>query len=999
MAATQRSKTSALLIFLAGLYGLTFTLGTTHAVEPSVDEFLKKVGLRKGICGVLGSSSKDSGHLVTEIARKSEFLIYFQSGDARELADVRSKAVAAGLLGNRVFADHGGQDRIHLADNLLDALIVGSSSAAVKDAEILRVLHPGAKAILGTREIVKAKTPGMDEWNHPNHGPDNNPQSTDQIARAPYLTQFIADPKFSPMPELSVIGGGRVFKAFGHIAHRANQNEILNTLAGINAYNGTILWKRPLPDGFMIHRNTMIATEDILYLGDDLSCKLINASTGEIEHEIVLAEGVADGTVWKWMGVEDGILYALVGGEETSVKTIRSNRPGMGGWAWDMWEGHDYADPKTNFGFGRTILAIDLKTRRTLWTHREEDYLDSRGVCMKNGRIFFYSPGKFLACLKKDGTMAWKTSDKELLAAIDRDDPAQIYQKGYSTQTYIKCDDERVYFAGPQRNRLVVIDVENGYLLWKNKNGNLQLVLRSDAVYAAASGSQGLRLEYETGKVLGKLPKRRACTKATGSIDSIFYRTPGGTVRIDTASNKAEHIAPMRPPCQDGVMIANGLLYWGPWMCACQLSLYGHICLGPGGDFHGKKSSVESRLVTAKTDTSKIQKFELRPGDWPSYRKDSLRSGVTRVKLPKQAQKKWEFRTPTASEPTAPVAGGGRVFFGDRAGILWALDGENGSVQWQAHTGAAIYGAPAIDENRVFVGSADGRVYAFEATTGRELWRFRVAPAERIIPIYGKLISTWPVAAGILVQDGVVYAAAGIAHYDGTHVVALDARTGKMKWYNDTSGKLSRKVNSGISVQGNLYRRGNELRFLGGGVYQAARYDMETGECLNKPWEELKSRYKTAFYPFYPRYSQYQSLTRTFADGKTLKYFATYHGLMHRDLQLLEPLPPGTKEADPREARRNDLAQGEKGRKVIWKKEGQRYQSLVVTPGTVLAVGESGKNQEGPFFLSAIDLEDGEDIWSIELSAAAVRGGTAIDHDGHIFVALQNGEMSCFAAP
>ena len=62
-------------------------------------------------------------------------------------------------------------------------------------------------------------------------------------------------------------------------------------------------------------------------------------------------------------------------------------------------------------------------------------------------------------------------------------------------------------------------------------------------------------------------------------------------------------------------MVANGLLYWGPWMCACQLSLYGHICLGPGGDFHGKKSSVESRLVTAKTDTSKIQKFELRPGE------------------------------------------------------------------------------------------------------------------------------------------------------------------------------------------------------------------------------------------------------------------------------------------------------------------------------------------------------------------------------------------------
>ena len=70
---------------------------------------------------------------------------------------------------------------------------------------------------------------------------------------------------------------------------------------------------------------------------------------------------------------------------------------------------------------------------------------------------------------------------------------------------------------------------------------------------------------------------------------------------------------------------------------------------------------------------------------------------------------------------------------------------------------------------------------------------------------------------GVLVaHDGTVYAAAGIAHYDGTHVVALDAATGEVRWYNDSSGQLSAKVNSGISLQGSLYLRGNELRFRGG---------------------------------------------------------------------------------------------------------------------------------------------------------------------------------------
>ena len=113
-------------------------------------------------------------------------------------------------------------------------------------------------------------------------------------------------------------------------------------------------------------------------------------------------------------------------------------------------------------------------------------------------------------------------------------------------------------------------------------------VLQDDGFYAAGPGAAGAKYAYKTGEVLVRLPNRRACTRATGSIDSIFFRTSGGTVRVDTASNTAQHIAPMRPPCQDGVIISDGQLYWGPWMCGCQLSLYGHISLAPAGDFNFK---------------------------------------------------------------------------------------------------------------------------------------------------------------------------------------------------------------------------------------------------------------------------------------------------------------------------------------------------------------------------------------------------------------------------
>ena len=42
----------------------------------------------------------------------------------------------------------------------------------------------------------------------------------------------------------------------------------------------------------------------------------------------------------------------------------------------------------------------------------------------------------------------------------------------------------------------------------------------------------------------------------------------------------------------------------------------------------------------------------------------------------------------------------------------------------------------------------------------------------------------------MLAADGVIYAAAGIASYDGTHVYALDAVTGNLRWQNHTSGRL-----------------------------------------------------------------------------------------------------------------------------------------------------------------------------------------------------------------
>ncbi|MHC4430978.1 MAG: outer membrane protein assembly factor BamB family protein [Planctomycetota bacterium] len=979
----------ALVILVGAVFGADDSLQYLSSA-------LSKIETRNDIIAVIGLPAEPIRSVLAEFITDRNMIVYVQSSDADDLATVREIGDASEMLGERIFVEEGPPDSISLASNLAGVVYVCDSvRGSVSDEELLRVTYPGGTILVGSRTVVKPHPEGTDSWSHPHHGPDNNPQSTDQRARAPYLTQFLAEPLFCPMPEVSVAAGGKVFRAFGHIAHKANQNAMLNTLICANAYNGTILWQRPLKEGFMIHRNTMIATPEILYMADHESCKLIDTQTGQITDEIVIADGVADGPVWKWMAIENGVLYALIGGTEASIRTQPSKTPGLGHWPWGMWDGHDYKNPKTNFGFGRTVVAIDPGTKKILWKYNSDDYLDSRGVCMKGGRMYVYSPQRFLACLDtKKRDLAFKNADADLLEAIGPGGRAQHYVTGYSTQTFIKCTDDYILFAGPQRSRLVVASAKDGKLLWDKEGGNLQMVLQEDGFYAAGPGTTGTKYTYADGKVLARLPNRRACTRATGSIDSIFFRTPGGTVRVETASNRAEHIAPMRPPCQDGVIISDGQLYWGPWMCGCQLSLYGHISLAPAGDFDFRPALDDSRLQKGAGDIMSVASFKIRDGDWPEYQKNNGWIPQTNVSIPREVETKWTSYATTAM-PTAPVVAGGLVFIGDRSGMVRAIDAD-GQQKWQAYTGAAIYFPPAVARGRVYAGSADGSVYAFEAATGRRLWRFRVGPAARRIPVYGKLISTWPVSGGVLVRNGIVYAAAGIAHYDGTYVVALDAVTGMVKWYNDQSGTLSEKVNSGISLQGSLSIRNNELCFEGGGVYQMARYDLETGVCRNTPHEGLNSRFHTAFYAYFPEYGQYESVWRGFPDGRLLRYNASYEGSQHSNLALLGPVLKDSQAPARRADRPTDARRRQPQRKTLWQDEpGTRYKGFVMTDDVLLAAGVKGTGYNVTSFLAAIRIEDGTSLWREELSAPVVKAGLAVDSEGHIIAALENGQIVC----
>lgn len=50
-------------------------------------------------------------------------------------------------------------------------------------------------------------------------------------------------------------------------------------------------------------------------------------------------------------------------------------------------------------------------------------------------------------------------------------------------------------------------------------------------------------------------------------------------------------------------------------------------------------------------------------------------------------------------------------------------------------------------------------------------------------------------------------------------------------------------------------------------------------------------------------------------------------------------------------------------------------------------------------FLVAINIGDGLELWKHNLPAEVVKGGTAVDAEGRIFVTLEKGQLICFTGP
>ena len=239
--------------------------------------------------------------------------------------------------------------------------------------------------------------------------------------------------------------------------------------------------------------------------------------------------------------------------------------------------------------------------------------------------------------------------------------------------------------------------------------------------------------------------------------------------------------------------------------------------------------------------------------DWPTYRADIRRSGVTNESLPQQLCLHWVHQSRQLPHSAwskydnrmyfdsvyHTVISAGTVLYGSSADDkVYALDAATGAEKWTFYTDGPVRFAPTIWKNRAYVVSDDGMLYCLAVADGSCHWKLQGGPTRSMLLGNGRMISRWPARGGPLVIDGVVYFAAGIWPSEGIFVYALDALTGEILWVNDSSGQLVleqphayNRARSGMSAQGYLAAGGRRL-FVPTGRAVPAVFNRSEGTLL-----------------------------------------------------------------------------------------------------------------------------------------------------------------------
>jgi outer membrane protein assembly factor BamB/predicted GH43/DUF377 family glycosyl hydrolase len=809
----------------------------TADADDVVAKLSRHLGTTPALVVVVCAGNAEDLSAIRTLAEQTPWTIFCRGVQPPGLDAIRDWAAEQNLLGRRVYVADDSSESLWLASDLADAVwIAASVDQLPAEQEVLRVLHPGGVCVRSDSVVVKPARSDTDEWRHPYHGPNNNIVSRDQVARLPGELRFQTHPVFAPMPNQTLFAGGRIFFFSGHIAFHEREEPLLNRLTVLNAHNGLQLWNRPLDPTIVVHNSAKLATDREVVFAEGATLRILDARTGQErgEFKAPAAVAAAGDTDWKWIVQDQDRLWAAFGPPDGRVAPHRG-RQQMGHWPWNVAD-QQYSNIVNNYGATRTLAAFQFPQMQLLWSVREDDPFDARALCLESGRIFELAPGRYVAARDATtGALSWRQTPetaKELFDAVGGALKRQGWGLGWATFCCARATGDVVCIAGPPFKQTICINLQTGQLLWAAPNESPHPFFLNDELFVmprvAAPAATCQAVDPLTGKVREQfgLGVIGSCARLTVTPNQFYYRPGGGegrTVFVDMNTRKlADYEGVVRPGCFDGVVPANGRLYWMPLACDCW-QIHGTFCMAPRSAVREAASSGEPPPWAQPRSTAPAT-----PQDWPMFRANPAGTSAVRTRLFPQVRELWRKRI-VNDELTAPIQVQGHVFVGGGDGLVRALDAADGSALWQAASNAAVMAPPAYWNGRVLFGSCDGNLYCVDAADGRVLGRSELALEKRYVNIMNRFMSAWPLGGGVVVNDqGIVFTAAGSTAADGSVAAAIEIATGKPRWRQPYTLDRSDTPLS-FGVQANILLQNDSLFINGGAPVGVVALNANTG--------------------------------------------------------------------------------------------------------------------------------------------------------------------------
>lgn len=695
-------------------------------------------------------------------------------------------------------------------DNLAALVVV--DDPAVPIAEVMRVLRPLGAAVLsraGRDEVtVKPWPKEYDQWQQHYHGADNNAVAHDTAVGPPRHYQWIAFPEWQrshhimPSMDSLLASQSRLYTvedvaSAEHIALPGKYALICR-----DAFSGIELWRVAFPDW----HSTLIYDKNMpvqlqrrcAAIGETIYCTpgyfapvtAFDAATGAVKKKYAGSENTTE------FVYDRGTLY-VVTGEPTYERGEGSHALGT-----SKFDDKLYGPPVITFKNPKcAIAAIDATTGKTLWQKSGADTAGYLGATLgvTGDRVIAYTGA---------GVTAWdRTTGKTLWSAPA---PVSFQNTSIGTAMSLVLSENAAYLADGKQLR--AFRLSDGKKLWSvpatfNHHKAPDVFLTGGLVWAAGYNANkgqpepGLNLTHvgvngydpETGKLVKQIHQQM--TRPMGH-DRCYRNRITDSYYIDSATggsdylqfgNGTEYPNPwVRGTCAIGIMPCNGLLYAGPPSCSC----CNWVMLNALNALAPERGLTKSNGPVEATPVNRVEKgpaFGAAAGpaatvaDWPTYRHDDSRSGISKNSVGSSVSPRWEIKL--TGRPSAPIIAAGKLFVADiDAHQLCAFDARDGKPLWKFSAGSRIDSPPAYADGFVYFGSRDGAVYSVRAADGALAWRFTPLPS-RVICAYEQLESAWPVSGTVLLKDGLVYFAAGRNSFldGGIFVYALDQKTGEVR--------------------------------------------------------------------------------------------------------------------------------------------------------------------------------------------------------------------------